>query len=398
MTLSPDQTAALSTIESCAGPFFLTGPAGSGKSFVINLLRESPGVAVCAMTGTAAQLVRGKTLHSYLSISPKYGAVESKSVRQRLAMTRTLIVDEASMMSDILLGQVYSRFERLPKPPKLILIGDPLQLGPVPNRGQKVKPFYESPLWSSFKVIRLTQIHRQADPDFISALNDLRVGNLSDRVSGLIKSRLVECLPDCTQIYARKDKVLEVNEERLARLGGPEFKNDWDRVLWRRCSKSDEQDQRDFEEAAKWARFPRKLRLRNRARVCLLRNDKEGRWVNGSTGMFIEQSGGSLIVRLDRGATVYIDPVEEEVCDEFGEVQLVVRQYPLMLAWALTIHKSQGMTMDRLGVDLSGHFGAGMTYVSLSRCRTSGGLLLVGELSRLTVDPKALAICFGDVA
>jgi ATP-dependent exoDNAse (exonuclease V) alpha subunit len=141
------------------------------------------------------------------------------------------------------------------------------------------------------------------------------------------------------------------------------------------------------------ARFASVLSLKDDARVMLLTNDSLDRWVNGSTGIVSSIEVGAVWVRLDSGEEVEVTKTDEEILDGDGNVICTIRQYPIQLAWATTIHKSQGSTIDRVGIDLNGHFETGQTYVAMSRCRTADGLFLVGTLRGLLVDEYALSIC-----
>ena len=388
LPLSEDQLEAANLIENGEGPFMLTGPAGCGKSFLIEHLRKKRRVSVCATTGIAAQLIRGRTLHSFLGIHPHQGPFPSRQANKRVRDTWMLIVDEVSMASSELLTQILTRFEMAEHWPKIVGVGDLLQLPPVSGGF-----IYEHPIWETFKVIRLNTIHRQQDPEFIDALNDLRIGVVSQKVTDLISARRVKELPkDCTQLYPHKATVEEMNLKRLAEIPQEEHVFEWS-IARQPKSKDPEKEREAFERAAKKTRFPRLLRLKVGARVCMLNNHPDSSWVNGSTGKVVDFKWGSIRVELDRGDVVHVPKFDETVLNANNDPELVISQYPMMLAWSLTAHKAQGMTLDRVGIDLSGHFAPGMTYVALSRCKTKDGLHLVGELSPLKVDARALAIC-----
>jgi len=390
LPLSDDQKDAASLVEAESGPFFLTGPAGCGKSFLIEHLRQKRRVSVCATTGIAAQLVRGRTVHSFLGIHPQFGVTESYKANQRVINTDLLIIDEISMASADLFTKILQRFEMADHWPKILTVGDLLQLPPV--EGGYI---YEHPAWETFKILRLTTIHRQHDKDFIDALNDLRIGNVSEKVLNLVEERRVMSLPtDCTQLYPRKETVEKTNLERLAALEGEEVVREW-KVVGYQHMKDKQKEKEAIERAMARARFPRVLSLKVGARVCMLNNEQFGAWVNGSTGKVVEFNPklDNVVVQLDRGSTVNVFPMDEHVFLSDDDPSLTIRQYPMMLAWALTAHKSQGMTLDRVGIDLSNHFAPGMTYVAISRCKTKEGLHLIGQLSPIKVDARALAIC-----
>jgi hypothetical protein len=378
--LSADQQRAVDAIGGKPGPFFLTGPAGSGKSFVINYLRATvPGCVVTATTGAAAQLIGGRTLHSFASIHPRYGAVRSRAANTRARACDLLVIDEVSMANDQLMCLLDDRFDQAGHWPKLLLVGDFLQLPPVDGT-----PLFRSPLWPSYEVLTLTTQHRQVDGDFVSVLGDLRSGLLTERAKAFIGMRRVDDLPDdCTHLMAHKSSAERRNLLRLKQLPGVPGRSQW-QVQWMVKEKS--RDVRHLREA----RLLPELRLKAGARVVMLTNTDD--WVNGSTGHVEYILPGSVGVRLDAGPSVRVGKVDEDVLDADGKTVCRVTQYPIMLAWSLTIHKSQGMTIDRVGVDLGGHFAPGQTYVALSRCRTADGLFLVGKLDGLVVDPETVGL------
>lgn len=382
--LSEDQQAAVRAILEEKGPFFLTGPAGSGKSFVIEHLRSTvKNCYVTATTGTAAMLIRGRTLHSFAGIHPSYGVVMSKRADERIRNCKILIVDEVSMLDSSLLDQIFQRFKYAAHTPKLVLVGDFMQLPPVEG-----SCIFDSHRWAEFRVLKLSQQHRQRDESLITALNDMRVGNLTDRVKNLIESRTVDELPDdCTHLMAHRAEVSKRNMDRLAALPGQRYASDW---LLTFTKKKDGTPYEVSESEINRSRFPSKLFLKEQARVVMLTNDKEGRWVNGSTGVVLKVQPGMVTVKLDNGKTVQVMKDTDEVLTGDGMVVCTISQYPMQLAWALTIHKAQGMSMDRVGVDLSHHFAPGQTYVAISRCRSREGLFLKGTLSDLMTNEAAL--------
>lgn len=385
---SPDQYEAVRAILDGRGPFFLTGQAGSGKSFVVEYLRHAIiNVAVTATTGSAAILVKGRTLHSFAGIHPTWGVYNSEKVDARIRGTDLLIIDEVSMADTKLLDQLYTRFNRAGHEPKLLLVGDFLQLPPVEGDS-----LFDSHRWSSFAVLKLSQQHRQSDAAFISVLNEIRVGVLSDNVKSFIASRTVPTLPDdCTHLMAHRSSVDQRNMDKLSELDGQRYASKWhvDPAKYNKDGTPKEIEQRDLEKS----RFTETLYLKENARVVLLTNQPEGLWVNGSTGIVVSVAQGSVKVKLDSGLTVSVPKDEDEILDGDGSPTCTITQYPIKLAWALTIHKAQGMSMDRVGVDLGYHFAPGQTYVALSRCRTAEGLFLKGSISDLIVDEEALGHC-----
>lgn len=382
--LSSDQRAAVEAIKSGPGPFFLTGEAGSGKTFVLNYLRSTiQNCVVTAMTGTAAQLVQGRTLHSFAGIHPQHGVIKSKKANARIQDCDLLIIDEISMASVGVVRQLYQRFKYADHWPKLLMVGDFLQLPPVD--GEKL---FTSPSWQDCLTLKLTSQHRQSDQGFIAVLNDIRRGELTQRAKDFIASRTVDRLPDdCTHLMAYKDQVYFRNREKLEEIKGPSYGSKMLVELPYENSKAPTAAE------LRRARFVQVLSLKAGARIMMLTNDQCGLWVNGSTGVVEGIEPGRVSVRLDSGKHVDVCKATEDVLDADGRVICSIFQYPISLAWAQTIHKSQGATLDRVGINLNGHFETGQTYVALSRCRTAAGLFLVGSLSEVLVDGVALRHC-----
>lgn len=384
--MSEDQRAAVEAIKTQEGPFFLTGEAGSGKSFVIEYLRRTqPRCMVTAMTGSAAQLISGTTLHKFAGIHPVKGVLPFRHINSRVRECDLLIIDEISMASFEVLQQLHDRFDQAGHWPKLLMVGDFLQVPPV--EGEKL---FEADDWVNCTVLRLTQQHRQSDPAFIGPLNDIRVGKLTDRAQAMIESCRVEELPDdCVHLVAHRATAQNRNNWKLNSLPG----NNRLSVAEINVSHDSKGKPRKVSDSdRKKARFQIELRIKERARVVMLTNDKEERWVNGTTGTVKKIEKGCVCILLDSGREVEVKKETEEILDGDNNPLYTVTQYPFMLAWALTVHRAQGMTLDRVGVDLNGHFVTGQTYVALSRCRTREGLFVVGEVKELLVDPAALEL------
>jgi len=388
--LSADQQLAVDQIKDGYGPFFLTGPGGSGKTYVIKHLQNLiPDTIVCAMTGIAGQLIGGKTAHSILGIHPTYGVGQYSKANRRLEGCSLLIIDEISMASAEFLGQIYERFDIAGCSPKTLFVGDFLQLPPV--NGTKI---FTSPDWlMRVKMLRLEQQHRQHDAAFITALNEIRVGELSQTTLNLFGQRVVNELPkDCVHLLSRRNAVEEGNLTRLDAIQKVPriYYREETRIAHRpKDSRDEERIVRSIEKALGDVRFPKILQVKDGARVVLLNNTED--WVNGSTGEIVDMTDEIIRVRLDvNGKVVSVGPVEEELSDEDGMAICKISQFPILLAWAMTIHKAQGMTLDRVGIDLRGHFETGQTYVALSRCKYFDGLYLAGNFGKILVDHEAI--------
>lgn len=388
--LSADQQEAVNAINSDSGLFHLTGPAGSGKSYVVDYLRSTTqGCLVTAMTGVAAQLIKGRTAHSVLGIHPNYGVISSEKADNRIRNCRMLIVDEISMASARFYGQMLTRFGYCNHMPKVVMVGDFHQLPPVKPRDfsdPKVDPgdrIFKAEEWSYVKRLQLNQQHRQQDGTFISALNAIRSGAMSGEAFDFLSKRIVKELPEnCIHLHSTRAVVEQRNMQRLNALPGePRQYNRRVSVIHTKKKTADPKLLND-------CRFVEHLQLKVGARIVLLTNTNE--WVNGSTGTVTALYNDSIHVDLDRGGHVHVPRADIEVFDEDNKPVFLVNQFPVMLAFALTIHKAQGMTLDRVGIDLNGHFEAGQTYVALSRCRYYDGLFLTGQFGRIMVDPEVV--------
>lgn len=395
-SLSSDQKSAVDIInknvkDKQRDAFFMTGPAGSGKSFVIDYLQAFCGPAtVTATTGAAAQLIGGRTFHSVVGWTPKNPFVDFTKFIRNLKEDRLMIVDEISMLDSKLFDQLMDFQETCPSPFTLLLVGDFMQLPPV-----KAEACFTALSWDRVSPLFLTVQHRQQDEEFIAALDDVRRGCRSKRVNMLLKGCSIPVLPvnkDVTILASHNDKVEWENQNRLNRLDGQEH------VYAAQVIST-------WPEYPSRARFMEKLRLKEGARVVLLTNqyvypdsryggDIEVVWVNGSTGKVIglpkPNQKDTIRVLLDNDDEVEVGRAEETIYAGDGKTTHVIRQFPMKLAWSLTIHKSQGMTLDNVVVDLGGHFAPGQTYVALSRVRTKEGLKVYGSLRSLNVDENCL--------
>lgn len=367
----------------------MTGAAGTGKSFIINYLRQRfKGVGVCAMTGTAAQLIRGATFHSLVDLNWRNNQATLKITSdERMRGLELLIIDEISMATLQQLRGLGDRFKQAGHQPRVLLSGDLMQLGPVIKQGeQNVTPIWDVlPNWN-IPILRLNTQHRQDDPDFIAVLNDVRVGKLTPRVREFLDAHSVhELSDDCVQLDSTREGVLQANNRRLGMLSGKSQSFRW--RVETRCKFGSEHDL-SLDALIKRARFQHDLQLKVGAQVMMLTNT--ALWANGTTGEVLEMDGLSISVKLRNGSEVQVERGEEEVIDGNGNVSHVIKQFPMMLAWSITIHKSQGLTIDKLGVWLNNHFAPGMTYTALSRARRAADIQLAGYLVRLFCNQAAL--------
>ncbi|MBN1856321.1 MAG: AAA family ATPase [Dehalococcoidia bacterium] len=391
---------------------FVTGNAGTGKSTLIHYLRTvtTRKHVVVAPTGVAALNVNGVTIHSFFRLAPKINEDEDiKLVRDRRLYRKLelLIVDEISMVRCDVMDSMdkFLRKNRDDDSPfggvQLLLVGDLFQLPPVvPRQEREVlrAKGYASPFFfSSFALqrtslvpVELTSVYRQTDSHFVDILNSIRIGDDADSATAEVNQRCYQqddltCDLTLTCTNSRADAI---NRQELAQLTSQPY---WfEGNIEGRFSLQDDR-----------LPSPLDLRLKQGARVMFTKNDDQRRWVNGTLGEVKELGQSSIRVGLlgDEDSVYDVLPVSWETFKYSYDVardSIVAEpvgrytQYPLMLAWAVTIHKSQGKSMDNVLVDLgNGAFASGQVYVALSRCRSIEGIRLVREIkaSDVMCDP-----------
>ena len=409
---------ALQLITHTRQSVFLTGKAGTGKStflkYICNHTKKK--YVVLAPTGIAAINAGGVTLHSFFKLpfrpmlpddpdlSLSHGRIFEffkypKEKRKIIAEVDLIIIDEISMVrADIIdcvdrILRVYSGNMRLPFGGKqLLFVGDVFQLEPVVPSDQKeiLSLFYASPFFFSARVfkdinlvpIELQKVYRQTDSVFINILDRIRNNAARKQELDTLNGRYFPSFePQNEDMYitlaTRRDQVDFINEKKLAELPGEEYV-------------SVGKIEGDFPESS----LPTQLNLsiKEQAQVIFFDNDYERRWVNGTIGMVsgIDENG-NVYVLLESGVEHLVEPtswrnykykynekekrIEEEIVGTF-------EQLPIRLAWAITVHKSQGLTFSRVVVDLTGGvFAGGQTYVALSRCTSLEGLVLKSKIS-----------------
>jgi len=395
---------ALEVMEDTDRNVFVTGRAGTGKSTLLEYFRNTTkkSVVVLAPTGVAALNVKGQTIHSFFRFKPGitpdrvkrlHSSKDSESVYHKLDI---IVIDEISMVRADLLDCV-DRFLRLNGPEadkpfggiQMAFIGDLYQLPPVVTSSEKevFQSLYETPYFYSARVfdflemefVELEKIYRQHDEQFITLLNGIRNNSITEERLELLNRRYqpeFEPPPDDFYIYLTTTNKLaeEINSRRLAGLKG-------------RLYTFTGSIEGDFGQEYLATKID--LQCKVGAQVMMLNNDTEGRWVNGSIGKITDitqnRKGEDIIVaELADSDEVEITPFTWEIYRFFvdgGQLQSETvgkfTQYPLMLAWAVTIHKGQGKTFDRVIIDIgSGTFAHGQMYVALSRCTTLEGIIL----------------------
>lgn len=406
ITLSPEQRAVAADVKAKRN-ILVTGPAGSGKSTLLNYFRSTYGakLSVAASTGIAALNVGGTTLHSFAGLglgkreaseiaSDIMGDKKSRAFRN-ITQCHILAVDEISMVSGQLLDktdEVFRRVRRNHAPfggIQVIFFGDFLQAPPISKEDEPASFAFESRVWKQAEVATrmLTKVFRQADQAFADALGRLRVGDINHPSIALIASRNNLPIPNDgirpVKLHTHNADVERLNMAELAKVDGKELS----------FEARETGDHSYKEKLDRDCLAPRVLRLKKGAQVMLLTNlNLDEGLVNGSLGTVIDLKEDEILVRF--GINKVIKMERHTWAIQNNGVNLASReQYPLRLAYALTIHKCQGMTLDRIECWLGDNvFEYGLAYVAVSRCKTLSGLFLRRSSRKaFRAHPKALA-------
>lgn len=372
----------------------VTGGAGTGKSFLLNYLKRhygQLGLAVTASTGIAAVNIGGSTIHSWAGIGLANLPIDQiianlfsgkmSKIRRRIKETRILAIDEISMISANLfeiLDQVLRAVRENNKPfggLQILLFGDFLQLAPITRYGDEEQNFcFTSQSWKNLdlQTFNLQEIFRQHDKKFIKILNNLRFGNLDEddleQLNLRLKANDDNLAIKPTILTSHNAKAAQINEFELKKI--PREEKSFEAKYFGEASK--------VELLRKNCLAAESLKLKVGAQVMMIKNtfQKEG-IINGSLGVVQDFSPKKFypIVEFANGKILTIAP-EEWIIDRFDHdakqviTEAAVTQIPLILSWAITIHKSQGLTLDKISCDLSNIFSAGQAYVALSRARS----------------------------
>ena len=424
---------ALQIIQYTRRSLFLTGKAGTGKSTFLRHIAETTKKkhVILAPTGIAAINAGGQTLHSFFKLPfhpllPNDSSYSIRNIRKTLKysgeLTKLLreleliIIDEISMVrADIIdfidkVLRIYCRNMREPFGGKqLLLVGDIFQLEPVikEDEWRLMQPFYASAYFFAAKVwqemqlvsIELRKVYRQSDSQFIGLLDRIRQNHATDADLQSINARVNQCSKQKENgfeitLATRRDTVDYINDLHLSELEG-------DSTIFKGHIKG------DFPETSLPA--PMELEIKPGAQVIFIKNDKEKRWVNGTLGVVIYiDEGEGIITVVDEDGHEY--DVEREVWENmrytFNEKEQKIEeemlgsfiQFPLRLAWAITVHKSQGLTFRHVKIDFSGGgaFAGGQTYVALSRCTSLEGITLEAPIRRSDIFVRAEVVAFAN--
>ena len=410
-------------------PLFITGKAGTGKTTFLRKLREqSPkNMAVVAPTGVAAINAGGMTIHSFFQLPVRTLVPTPQSYKQLFAEQRLtqrkrnmlyhlemLVIDEISMVrADVLdaIDTVLRRYKYRKDQPfggvQLVMIGDLFQLSPVVTKGEDedaMNKYYEGPYFFQAKVmqelqpiyVELDHVFRQQDQTFVNLLNEVRENQLTAQGRALLNSRY-------NPRFRNTDEDFHITLTTHNRLADELNEREFNRLP----------DEPHVFEADIKKDFPANiypteeiLTLKIGARVMFVRNDdqKPRRFYNGKIGVIMDIDDGKIFVRCDDGDIEVNRMVWENIRyredEKTGKIDEEVlgtfTQYPLRLAWAVTIHKSQGLTFDKVIIDAARAFAAGQVYVALSRCRTLEGIVLSTPLDYVELDNDPSVLRYTD--
>ncbi len=380
MQLTPDQQQALDLIRQ-GHNLFLTGPAGSGKSFVLKTFasdQDPKSFPILSSTGASAVLIGGRTVHSFFGLGILEGgparaierSLQDRRVVRRIKKVKGFVIDEISMISGEVL-QVIERICRMVMEKEepwgglqVIAVGDFCQLPPISPHSRQRDWAFLHPSWEagSLRSQQLTVNHRSQNPEFLRILSKIRQAQVDDEVCEFLDSRVTEIDEEFwqgTRLFPLRRTVDAYNSMRLSQLDTRA--RVYDSIYMG--------NERGIALLKKSSPLPEALELKEGALVMLRTNDPRQRWVNGTLAFVREMQDTEINLELFNGRQVSLEKASFSLLDGEGNVTAAVTNFPLSLAYASTIHKSQGMTVDKVHVDLSQLWEPGQAYVALSRVR-----------------------------
>lgn len=381
------------TILKTGANVFLTGEPGAGKTHTVNayvryLRQAGVEVAITASTGIAATHIGGMTIHSWSGIGIRRNLdpydldkiASNERIVKRIRRAAVLIIDEVSMLA----AQTLDMVEQICREIKdkehpfggmqVVLVGDFFQLPPVSNAGQAVAFAYESSAWLAANplICYLTEQFRQDDANFLDVLGAIRGNSFDEDHLAHISQRKIdyeEAPPDVPKLFSHNVDVDRVNEAMLAQLPAKP-------KIFTMAARGPAALVLSLQ---KGCLSPERLQLKTGAAVMFTKNNSKEGFVNGTLGTVAGFDAFTRypLVETRRGRTIAVEPMEWTV-EENGQIRARLTQLPLRLAWAITVHKSQGMSLDEAVMDLSQVFEFGQGYVALSRVRRLNGVHLLG--------------------
>ena len=396
------QSEALDILKT-GGNVFLTGEPGAGKTYVLNQYIEwleaaGVSVAVTASTGIAATHIGGMTIHAWSGIGARdqlsaydLDAIVSKEkIAKRVKNTKVLVIDEISMLDGRLLDMLdrITRTIRESGEPfgglQVVVVGDFFQLPPVSRQGDVARFAFESPVWTNarFLTCYLTEQHRQEDEMLLGLLSSIRKNDIEEEHYTLLSEQTEIDAENIepTRLFTHNKDVDAMNTAELKKLGTEH-----------RSYRMEGRGAKPLLEGLKKnCLSPEVLELRTEAMVMCTKNNFEAGYVNGTLGRVVsfDVEDGYPVIETSEGKEIKIMPTTWSLAED-NKVLAEVSQVPLRLAWAITIHKSQGMSLDAAEIDLRNAFTYGQGYVALSRVRTLAGMKVLGlNANALMVDPK----------
>lgn len=385
----------------------LTGPAGSGKTYLLNryikyLRDKEVRVGVTASTGIAATHLNGRTIHSWSGIGVNNeltdqdvrNILKKRYLQSQIRLTGVLVIDEISMLHSFrldMVDKVCKAFMQNNEPfggKQVILCGDFFQLPPVCRNGEDSSFVNTSQAWRNMDihVCYLDEQHRHTDKDYMLFLSEIRGNAVSETGQELIMSRYnqeIEYDIEPTKLYTHNADVDAINNFRLSEI-------DEEEEVYHMTSEGSDML---VEILKKGCLAPERLVLKKDAVVMFVKNNFSKGYVNGTLGKVVDFDGGRYPIVETAGKERISAMPESWKIEEDGITRAEISQIPLRLAWAITVHKSQGMSLDAAEIDLSRTFEYGMGYVALSRVRSLKGLKLAGINNlALQVSDEAIAL------
>lgn len=398
----------------------ITGPAGTGKSYLINIIKKhcienNINFGITAMTGVAANLIGGRTLHNWTglglidkSIGFSIGMLKSKPPSLKTWIeTKVLIIDEISMMDISIFEKLHIIGQKVRNNNKeffggiqVILCGDFAQLGPISTNNY----IFQSKIWHKYisnNIFYLDKVMRQDDPIFIKLLSEIRLGLITDETKEILNNRIITKdlmgeikanIIEPTKLYPHKAEVEKINNEKLTEL--LEQKNDFIDYVSTDISfdKKTKINKPCTAEHTQYldSRIPKKIKLAIGAQVMLVVNlDTDAGLVNGSRGIIKSFFKGFPIIYFDNGIEIRISSTEFKIENNTHIIKRI--QIPLILAWAITIHKCQGSTITRVITDMQNIFCDAQGYTTLSRVKSLDGLFLINiNYNKITCNSEVI--------